>query len=97
MESPAAVSLNTKLDPKEKELFVRTAERLGMTASGAVKVFVRMFNECGGFPFEVRVPQSTESVTYVGTRDFETFARALEEPMPAEVTELLERKYEWAE
>ena len=50
----ALVSLNTKVDPQEKTAFVENAEALGMTASGAIKVFARMFNECRGFPFEVR-------------------------------------------
>ncbi len=50
----ALVSLNVKVDPREKKAFVENAEALGMTASGAIKVFVRMFNECKGFPFEVR-------------------------------------------
>ena len=49
-----AVSLNTKIDPQEKEVFIETCESLGMTPSSAIKVFVRVFNEHGGFPFELR-------------------------------------------
>lgn len=48
------VSLNTKMPKEEKELFVQTAADLGMTPSSVIKVFVRKFNEYGGFPFEVR-------------------------------------------
>lgn len=51
----AIATLNTKVDEDEKRQFVDTAEALGMNASTALKVFVRKFNECGGFPFEVRV------------------------------------------
>lgn len=50
----AITSLNTKLPLADKEMFVKTAEALGMTPSGAIKIFVRMFNQYGGFPFEVR-------------------------------------------
>ena len=50
----ALVSLSAKVGLREKRAFVENAEALGMTASGAIKVFARMFNECRGFPFEVR-------------------------------------------
>ena len=50
----AITSLNTKISVTDKELFVKTTEALGLTPSGAIKIFVRMFNQCGGFPFEVR-------------------------------------------
>ncbi len=48
------VSLNTKIPKEEKDLFAQTAADLGMTPSSVIKVFVRKFNEYGGFPFEVR-------------------------------------------
>ena len=54
----ATASLNTKLDPEEKQRFVENAAALGMTPSAAIKVFVRMFNSCGGFPFDVRLQPS---------------------------------------
>lgn len=47
-------SLNTRISLSDKELFVKTTESLGLTPSAAIKIFVRMFNQCGGFPFEVR-------------------------------------------
>ena len=50
----ATATLNTKVEPSDKERFSRTAESLGMNASTALKVFVLKFNECGGFPFDVR-------------------------------------------
>ncbi len=50
----ATASLNTKIDPHEKELFVETAEELGMSPSSAIRIFVHSFIECGGFPFAVR-------------------------------------------
>lgn len=51
----ATASLNTKIDLKEKNEFQANAEALGMTPSAAIKVFVRMFNQCKGFPFDVRL------------------------------------------
>lgn len=47
-------TLNTKVSLEDKRLFSATAEALGMNASTALKVFVKKFNEYGGFPFEVR-------------------------------------------
>ena len=51
----ATASLNTKIDLKEKNEFQANAEALGMTPSAAIKIFVRMFNQCKGFPFDVRL------------------------------------------
>jgi len=42
------------MDASEKRLFTETAESLGLSPSGAIRVFVRKFNEYGGFPFPVR-------------------------------------------
>jgi DNA-damage-inducible protein J len=47
-------SLNAKVDPDDKAAFVATATDLGLTPSEAIRVFVRAFNEWGGFPFAVR-------------------------------------------
>ena len=88
-------SLNTKISLSEKEEFQRNTEALGLTPSAAIKIFVRMFNECGGFPFEVRRPVE-RSVTYVSPEEFDSFSRALDEPMPAEAEALLNREFEWA-
>lgn len=88
-------SLNTKLSVEEKDKFVRTTAALGMTPSSAIKVFVHMFNECGGFPFDVRRPTSDEATTRLSAEDYDRFAKALDEPMPAEMVNLLEREYAW--
>lgn len=87
------VSLNTKISPSEKEEFVRTAEAIGMSPSAVIKAFVHMFNECGGFPFELRNPRSTESVTYLNSVDYDRFSQALDEPMSEETVELLNRNF----
>ena len=88
-------SLNTKISLSEKEEFQRNAEALGLTPSAAIKIFVRMFNECGGFPFEVRRP-AAQFVTYVSPSEYDSLSRALEEPVPAETQELLGRDFAWA-
>jgi len=63
------VSLNTKMDAQEKRLFVETAESLGLSPSGAVRVFVRKFNEYGGFPFAVKreYPMSSTEKAEIAT------------------------------
>ena len=54
-----------------------------------------MFNECGGFPFEVRRQVSDESVTYLATDDYERFANALDSAVPVATRELLDREFSW--
>lgn len=56
-------TLNTKVSLEEKEMFSHTAEALGMNASTALKVFVKKFNECGGFPFDVRLSSDIPHTT----------------------------------
>lgn len=90
-------SLNTKLSVEEKEEFMRTTAALGLTTSSAIKVFVRMFNECGGFPFDVRRPVDSKSVTYLSDKDHEAFVRALDEPMPRVARSLLEGEFTWVD
>lgn len=90
-------SLDTKLSVEEKEEFMRTTAALGLTTSSAIKVLVRMFNECGGFPFDVRRPVDSESVTYLSDKDHEAFVCALNEPVPRAARSLLEREFEWAD
>ena len=90
-------SLNIKVSVEEKDEFTRTAAALGMTPSAAIKVFVHLFNECGGFPFDVRRPKSDSSVTYLSASDYDRFARAIDEPVPQATQALLDREYSWAE
>ena len=91
----ATSSLNTKITVEEKEAFQRNTEALGPTPSAAIKIFVHMFNEYGGFPFELRRP-TTQSMTYLSPQDFQSFCDALDEPMPEKTRELLNRNYERA-
>lgn len=50
----ALSSLNTRISAPDKEAFIAATAALGLTPSSAVKVFVKKFIECKGFPFEVR-------------------------------------------
>ena len=59
-------SLNTKLSVEEKDAFVRNTAALGLTPSAAIKVFVHMFNECGGFP---RFASALDSAVPAATRE----------------------------
>lgn len=89
----ASASLNTKLDLDEKREFTRNAEALGISPSAAIKIFVRKFNECGGFPFEVRRQDAGSSAIALPPEQFDAFARALDESMPPVTIELLQRKF----
>ena len=88
-------SLNTKLSVEEKDAFVRNTAALGLTPSAAIKVFVHMFNECGGFPFEVRRRVNDEITTYLSADDFERFANALDSAVPTATRELLDHEFIW--
>lgn len=48
-------TLNARIDANEKERFTAISGALGLTPSSAISVFVRKFNEVGGFPFDVRL------------------------------------------
>ena len=50
------IQLATHVDESQAELFRNTTARLGTTPADALRMFVAAFNECGGFPFDVRVP-----------------------------------------
>ena len=86
---------NTKLSAEEKDAFVRNTAALGLTPSAAIKVFVHMFNECGGFPFEVRRQVSDDATTYLSADDYGRFASALDSAVPAATRELLDREFSW--
>lgn len=50
-----ATSLNLKIDKEERDRFTAIAQSLGMSNSAVLKVFIKAFNDAGGFPFELRV------------------------------------------
>lgn len=54
----ATATLNARVDAADKEQFAATASALGISPSAAVNVFVRKFNEVGGFPSTCGSPPS---------------------------------------
>jgi addiction module RelB/DinJ family antitoxin len=50
-----SATLNSRIGVEDKDKFIYTTEALGLTPSCAINVFVKKFNECGGFPFDVRL------------------------------------------
>ncbi len=50
-----SATLNSRIGEQDKEKFIYTTEALGLTPSAAINVFVKKFNEYGGFPFDVRL------------------------------------------
>ena len=85
--------LNVRVDKADKEQFVSTASELGISPSSAINIFVRKFNECGGFPFDVRLDRERSNTTRLDAEAFDAFLSALDEPMPAKTQELLSRDY----
>lgn len=55
-------AISAKLTPSEKSRFVKTTEELGLSPSAAIRIFVRRFNDCGGFPFAVVTHHPTVSI-----------------------------------
>ena len=48
------VTVNTKIDSKDKEKFEAIINDLGLTQSVVLRNFVKTFNSVGGFPYEVK-------------------------------------------
>jgi len=47
--------LATRVDVEQERRFRENTRRLGTTPADAMRMFVAAFNECQGFPFEIRV------------------------------------------
>lgn len=54
------VSLNTKIEPKEKEEFDAIAQSIGLSTSAVLRNFVKSFNRAKGFPYDINYPISGE-------------------------------------
>ncbi len=48
-------TLNARVSVADKERFTNVSNALGVTPSAAINIFVKRFNEAGGFPFDVRL------------------------------------------
>lgn len=47
--------LATRVEEEQARKFKENTHRLGTTPADAMRMFVAAFNECQGFPYEVRV------------------------------------------
>ena len=47
--------LATRVDEEQEREFRENTRRLGTTPADAIRMFVAAFNECRGFPYEVRI------------------------------------------
>ena len=59
----------TRIDAEQYELFKATTRQLGTTPSDAIRMFIYSFNDCGGFPYEVRTtrPETERDATRFAT------------------------------
>lgn len=49
-----SVQISTTVDEADKIKFEKISQSLGITPADAIRVFIKKFEEVGGFPFEVR-------------------------------------------
>lgn len=47
--------LATRVDEEQEREFRENAKRLGTTPADAMRMFIAAFNECKGFPYDVRI------------------------------------------
>ena len=57
-----------RVDDDVMSTFDRTAAELGLTSNAVFNVFIRQFNACGGFPFEVRVRSLLDNPNLIRAR-----------------------------
>ena len=48
--------VSAKITASEKKAFVSACDELGTTPSNAIRMFIKAFNEYGGFPFDTSHP-----------------------------------------
>lgn len=56
----ATTTMNVRIDDDAKRRAEIISERLGLTVSAAVNIFIRKYNETGGFPFDLASKQAAE-------------------------------------
>ena len=67
----------TRVENDEAQVFKETAARLGTTPPDALRMFIAAFNECGGFPFDVRIRKEPEAEAFENEEDATRFATSL--------------------
>jgi len=66
--------LATRIDAKQEQAFRENTRRLGTTPSDAMRMFIVAFNECRGFPYDVRLGSLTEVEPFNTEEDATDFA-----------------------
>lgn len=58
-------TMNVRIDDDAKRRAEIISEHLGLTVSAAVNIFIRKYNEAGGFPFALSSSQAAEDAADV--------------------------------
>jgi DNA-damage-inducible protein J len=66
--------LATRVDAEQEKKFRETTYRLGTTPADALRMFIATFNECRGFPYDVRIMTKTEAEPFDNEDDAVDFA-----------------------
>lgn len=66
--------LATRLDEEQERRFRENTRRLGTTPADAVRMFVAAFNECRGFPYDVRIGALSEVAPFETEEEATDFA-----------------------
>jgi DNA-damage-inducible protein J len=74
----ATKQLATRVDEEQERLFRENTRRLGTTPADAMRMFVATFNECGGFPYDVRIGARTKTGTHPQAEPFATEQEAMD-------------------
>jgi DNA-damage-inducible protein J len=51
----STIQLATRVSKEAEQKFRENTRRLGTTPSDALRMFIAAFNECNGFPYDVRI------------------------------------------
>jgi len=66
--------LATRVDEQQEREFRENTYKLGTTPSDAMRMFIAAFNECRGFPYEVRIGALTEVEPFTNEDEATDFA-----------------------
>ncbi|MCL2632315.1 MAG: type II toxin-antitoxin system RelB/DinJ family antitoxin [Coriobacteriia bacterium] len=66
--------LSTRVDEKQAEEFLANTKMLGTTPSDAMRMFIAAFNECRGFPYEVKVRSQPDFEPFASEEEATEFA-----------------------
>ena len=70
----ATKQLATRVEEEQVRKFMENTRRLGTTPADAMRMFISAFNECRGFPYDVRIGALAEIEPFVSEEDATDFA-----------------------